>query len=171
MPQSYSIYKQEIKIFLNKIFSSLESPKILDVGPGIGTYAQLTPDHPMDCLEVFEPYIHNFNLNSIYKNVILGDVRTFDFRDYDFMIMGDILEHLSIKDATAVMNKVKEHEILCLVAVPYLYKQGPSRGNIHEIHLQPDLTPKLMKERYPDLQAIYEDTKYGYYVNFNPTKC
>jgi hypothetical protein len=43
-------------------------------------------------------------------------------------------------------------------------EQGEYEGNTHETHLQPDLTPDLMKERYPDLELIYGNGQYGYYV-------
>jgi hypothetical protein len=52
-----------------------------------------------------------------------------------------------------------------MIAVPYLYEQGEEFGNIHETHLQPDLTPEIMLERYPDLKLIYGDENYGYYGN------
>ena len=55
---------------------------------------------------------------------------------------------------------------LVMVAVPYLYEQGTEFGNVHETHLQPDLTPEVMATRYPMLHLLYGDEQYGYYANY-----
>jgi hypothetical protein len=31
--------------------------------------------------------------------------------------------------------------------------------------LQPDLTPKIMTERYPQLKLLIGNDRYGYYIN------
>jgi hypothetical protein len=107
-----------------------------------------------------------FDLNSKYNKVILGDIREFDFRDYDYIIMGDVLEHLSVKDAQQVIKRIQDLDILCLIAVPYNYEQGTYMDNVHETHLQPDLTPEIFLERYPMMKLLVGDDKYGYYINY-----
>lgn len=47
-------------------------------------------------------------------------------------------------------------------------EQGEHEGNIHETHLQPDLTPKIMEDRYPELELLYGSEYYGYYINKKP---
>lgn len=47
-------------------------------------------------------------------------------------------------------------------------EQGEHEGNIHETHLQPDLTPKIMEDRYPELGLLYGSEYYGYYINKKP---
>ena len=44
-------------------------------------------------------------------------------------------------------------------------EQGEHEGNVHETHLQPDLTPAVMETRYPELKLLYANQYYGYYVN------
>ena len=51
-----------------------------------------------------------------------------------------------------------------IVAVPYELEQGIEEDNIYEIHKQPDLTPKIMEERYPMLKLLYKNDIYGYYI-------
>ena len=80
--------------------------------------------------------------------------------------MGDVLEHLSVSDAKKILSIVKENDILCLVAVPYNYEQGTYMDNVHETHLQPDLTHELFLQRYPDFKLLIGDDKYGYYINY-----
>jgi hypothetical protein len=87
-----------------------------------------------------------------------------ELKGYDFYILGDVLEHFSVEDAKWFMNFLKSTGKQYLVAVPYQMEQGEYEGNTHETHLQPDLTPDLMKERYPDLELIYGNGQYGYYV-------
>lgn len=162
MPYSYGYYKQDIRNhFLEKIdYNS----KILDVGPGSGTYCKLlSPEYKMDALEIWEPYVDMFKLKDVYQNVIIGDVRHFDMSGYDYIILGDILEHLSIEDATMVLESISDKKYL--VAVPYLFEQGEEFGNIHETHLQPDLTEEIMISRY-GLNKLFSNDKYGYFINY-----
>jgi len=53
-----------------------------------------------------------------------------------------------------------------MIAVPFLYEQGEWEGNVYETHHQPDLTPAIMQERYPELNLLIGDNAYGYYVNY-----
>jgi SAM-dependent methyltransferase len=166
MPFSNGAYKNNVKKhFQTKIE---KGTKILDVGAGSGTYADLFKGlgYHIDCLEIWEPYVNQFNLREKYENVIIGDIRDFDFSKYDYIVMGDVLEHLTFNDAKIVLDKINESNKKCLIAVPYNYEQGSYEGNVYETHLQPDLTPSLMLERYPSLKLIFGDGGYGYYVNY-----
>lgn len=167
MPYSYGEYKEEVKKhFINYI---PKSTKILDVGPGCGTYSHLLKSHgfTIDCIEIWESYISQFNLHEHYNKVHIGNIMDFDISSYDYIIMGDILEHLSSKDAQLLITKIKNQNKKCLVAVPYEYEQGEYEGNPYEIHLQPDLTPSVMSNRYPSLRLLYGNNEYGYYINYD----
>lgn len=172
MPHSYPEFKQEFKQHFVNNFEKLT--KILDVGPGAGVYGKLLSQegYKIDCLEIWAPYVEQFNLHSIYDNVIIGDIRYFDISSYDYIIMGDVLEHLTFSDAKALLDKIEKNKIKCLVAVPYNYSQGASEGNVYETHWQPDLTPENVLTRYPNLKEL-EICKghngnpfYGYYINY-----
>jgi hypothetical protein len=165
MPYSYHKFKKEIK---EKILDNIgTSCKILDVGAGSGCYGDMLYGKyiKIDAIEIFADYIERFKLTEKYNNVIQGNIISFDFLDYDFIIMGDILEHLSITNAQLILSQIESSKKAVLVAVPYLYEQGEMFGNIHETHLQPDLTPEIMTKRYPQLNLLYGDSEYGYYVN------
>ena len=97
---------------------------------------------------------------------MLDNIMTFDFSGYDYMIMGDVLEHLSVNDATNLLKVIDEKKIKCLVAVPFLYEQGSYEGNHYETHLQPDLTPKIVQQRYKNLFLLLGNEYYGYYTNY-----
>lgn len=161
MPYSYSDFKPEIR---NHFLQNIKTDTfIIDIGPGAGSYAHLLPEYKMDAIEIYEPYINMFNLRSIYKNIYVEDVRNSDLSKYDYVILGDVLEHLSIEDALNLLEKIKDKKYL--VAVPYLFEQGEEYGNIYETHLQPDLTENIVIERY-GLKTLFSNNRYGYFINY-----
>jgi hypothetical protein len=166
MPYSSTAFKDEVKLH---IIENLDSnTKILDVGPGAGTYGKLLREHfTIDGLEIFEPYINKFNLNDIYHNVFVGNILAFDILNYDYIILGDILEHIPKYEAVDSVNRINYLEKKCLIAVPYLYEQGEYDGNIHETHHQADLTHEIFLNRYPSMHLLFKDDGYGYYINYD----
>lgn len=166
MPNSYTYFKQEIKQWI--IDNIPTSKRILDVGPGQGTYSDLLRDcgYRIDAVEVWAPYVDQFNLRAKYDNVYIASVMDFDWEKYDFIILGDVLEHLSVEDAQSLIDRMQMYGIRCMVAIPYMMIQdGTEYGNEYETHLQPDLTPEVMLKRYPSLKPVYINEWYGYYVN------
>ena len=168
MPYSSTAFKDDVKIHM---LSHLPpNTKILDVGPGSGTYGKLLSGYfQMDGLEIHEPYVDKFNLRSIYKNVMVGNIVTFDFSEYDYIILGDVLEHIPKEEAIDLVDRINNAGKKCLIAVPYLYEQDECEGNIYETHHQPDLTHELFLERYPSMHLLYKDDGYGYYINYKST--
>ena len=168
MPTSYPIYKDSVRNwFLQNV--PLDTT-ILDIGAGCGTYSDLIRGYgyKMDAVEIWEPYINQYGLKNKYGWVYEENVLKMPLDvlgAYDFYILGDVLEHLSVEDAEWLMKFLKFAGKQYLVAVPYVMEQGEYEGNIHETHLQPDLTPEIMAERYPDLELLYGNNFYGYYTN------
>ena len=165
MPNSYTYFKPEMRQWF--IDNVPTSKRILDVGPGQGTYSDLLRDlgYRMDAVEVWAPYVEQFNLRAKYDSVHIGNIMDFDIEGYDFIILGDVLEHLSKEDAVGLMVKINLYGIRCMVAVPYMMEQdGEEYGNTYETHLQPDLTPSIMLHRY-NLVPLYTNQWYGYYTN------
>jgi SAM-dependent methyltransferase len=167
MPYSYSLFKDEVKKHFIK--NVQKSVKILDVGAGSGTYALLLGDeYPnIDAIEIFPNYLDMFNLQDIYKNVIIGDILETDFDEYDYLIMGDVLEHMTFLQAKNLLDKITSKDKICLVAVPYMFEQGTEFDNVYETHHQPDLTKEIFLERYPQMKFLCGDDNYGYFVNYD----
>ena len=166
MPYSSTAFKNEVKLH---ILENLDATtKILDVGPGAGTYGKLLREHfTIDGLEIHEPYVNKFNLNDIYHNIFIGNILAFDIVKYDYLILGDILEHIPKYEAVGLVNRINQLGKKCLIAVPYLYEQGEYYGNIHETHHQSDLTHEIFLNRYPSMRLLFKDDGYGYYVNYD----
>ena len=164
MGGSYSYFKEDVANYLKKNFK--EDSTILDVGAGCGTYYEYLHDYfkNIDAVEVFRPNIEMYDLKSKYRNVFFSDIQELEYPYYDIIIFGDILEHLDVISAQKVLNYALERCKEVIVAVPYMYEQGPIKDNIYEIHKQPDLTKKVMKERYPQLKLLYGCDAYGYYI-------
>jgi hypothetical protein len=142
----------------------------LDIGAGCGTYSILLRDYgyKIDAVEVWEPYINQYKLKEKYDFVYNEDILKMPIdtiESYDFYILGDCLEHFSIDDAQWILNFFKIKNKKHIVAIPYMMFQEEYEGNKYEIHLQPDLTPENMLERYPDLELLYGNNFYGYYTN------
>ena len=165
MPESYKFFKPEIKQYFKHHVPA--STRILDVGPGIGTYSNLLRElgYSIDCIEIWEPYVDEYKLHDKYDNVHIGNILDFDISEYDYIILGDVLEHIDAKDAQKLIKSIIDLGKQCLVAVPYEMEQGEYHGNVHETHLQPDLTHSVMKDRYPQLTELYSNNFYGYYIS------
>ena len=168
MPTSYPLYKDSVRNwFLQNV--PLDTT-ILDIGAGCGTYSDLIRGYgyKMDAVEIWEPYIKQYGLKNKYGWVYEENVLKMPLDvlgAYDFYILGDVLEHLSVEDAEWLMKFLKFASKQYLVAIPYTMSQEEYEGNKYEIHLQPDLTPEIMLERYPDLELLYGNNFYGYYTN------
>lgn len=165
MPGSYPQGKDEIVDYI--INNNDISKLILDVGPGYGAYGKLlNKTYKIDCVEIFEKYISDYSLSSIYNNVHVGDICEFDYSKYDLIIMGDVLEHINTERAIELIENMSQSGKRLVVAVPYEYPQGEWGGNVYEAHLQSDLTPSIMNDRYPTLKLKFDFGVYGYYTNF-----
>lgn len=166
MPCSVLNFKTQVRDHIVNIVTP--SHKILDVGAGSGTYANLLAplNYNLYALEIYQPYLTQFALATMYVNVDVGDICTYDYSQYDYIIMGDVLEHIAVAPAQKLIKEMTAAGKKCLVGVPYMYPQGAVNGNQYEEHLQPDLTPDLMQERYPELKVLFRDLVYGYYINY-----
>jgi SAM-dependent methyltransferase len=181
MPGNWGYLGSDVKEYLIKNFDSTCS--ILDVGCGHGYYIKLLKDYfkKFDAVEIWKPYIEEYKLTEMYDNVFNVNILDFEFEYYDIIIMGDILEHLSRKDAKNLLNKIKDKCRELIVVVPYYLPQDEVFGNKYEIHLQPDLDDNIMSEYYPMLEIINLNgkelkipidmgTHYYYYCAFKKNK-
>ena len=132
--------------------------RVLDVGAGKGKYRLLLPEYShVDAVEIWSPYVTGYGLRDVYRTVYERDImkvaEEFSSTEvvYDVVIMGDVLEHLSLPDARATLNFLKDVARDIIVIVPYNYEQGEEHGNPYQRHEQPDLTVEIMHERYPEL--------------------
>lgn len=168
--RSFHYFKFEMVAYIASKFS--KKINILDVGPGDGIYAKLLKAADIDCnivgVEVYEPTFKELSTNELYSSVLHKDIVALPsefYADFDLYILGDVLEHLSVADGQKLITTLYNSGGMILAQVPYLYKQYVKDGNVNEIHLQPDLTPSVMEDRYPELQVLFTNNKSGVYTN------
>lgn len=140
MPYSSTEGKDLIKEF----FSKKDIRSVLDIGPGAGTYYDLlAPQFVAEwkAIEVWAPYIQQFGLERKYHEVIVADVRYFDWdslrEPIDLIILGDILEHMPYGAAYSLITKVNNKSRYFVVSLPIIhYPQGAEMGNPWETHVE-----------------------------------
>ena len=144
---------------------------ILDLGAGAGKYSKILLGiyKEIHAIEIFKPNISRFSLREKYKKVFNYNLMYFPYKKnvYDLIIMGDVLEHLSVKDSLIILDKLKNIADV-IVVVPYNYKQGGKClaviENKYEEHLQPDLTRENVTTRYVGLEELWTNKRCGVYL-------
>lgn len=160
---SYKFGKPEIKWYIVRHLP--KGAECLDVGACDGEYANLLGEYlTMDAVEVWEPNIKDHKLKDKYRMVVCEDIRDFKYIHYDLVIFGDVIEHMTVEEAQAVIEYAKEHSDMIIVAVPYRFKQDALYGNPYERHIQDDLTEDLFMERYKGFICEIPYYNYGYFV-------
>jgi len=163
MATSLPYGKTEILAWIKANFK--QNDTCLDVGAGSGTYAKLLDGYlEIDGCEIFWENVRRNELWKIYHELFVGDISRFQFFWYDLVIFGDVIEHMDVVKAQAVIEYAIPRCKDFIVAVPYLYPQGPVDGNEFERHIQDDLTPEVMAKRYPKLELLLDaGGNYAYY--------
>jgi len=155
---SYNIGKDVVCEWIRDSFTPKAT--VLDVGACNGKWRDLLPEYTMDAVEIFRPYAEKL---TGYRSVIIGDIFDFWYEWYDLIIFGDVIEHMSVEKAQAVLRYAQDRCFDMVIAVPYLYEQGEVDGNRWQAHLQPDLTPEIFADRYPGFDVIFATEDYAYF--------
>lgn len=170
MPFSTSIFKEQIEYFIKRIVKHSDI-KILDIGAGSGTYADLLrpTSTNIDAIEVFTPYIEEYNLWSKYKNVFNHNVMntSVDFSTYELIILGDVFEHLSEQDSKQLMDRIFKTDAEVIVAVPFNSPQDSMFNNEYERHLQPRITFQSILKTHKQLIPLCVRYDYGVFIKNN----
>jgi len=131
------------------------------VGFGSGIYGKLLRAFNYQNIAGVDAYgdnIKELGQDRIYDNIYIENILDFDFKYYDLIIFGDVLEHIELELAKNLLKRFIE-ENKCdniVVSIPYEYEQDEIYGNPYEKHLQPNVNQEYMKKHYPYLQLIDE---------------
>lgn len=157
---SYNYGKPEVCEWVRRNFAT--DATLLDIGACDGKWKMLLPEYwNFDAVEAWEP---NLRRLQAYRCVYHADIRDLKYDWYDLLIFGDIIEHLPVEDAQAVLEYAKPRCRDMIIAVPYLYKQDAIEGNTYEIHVQDDLTAEIFDQRYPGFEILCKPIQeYCYY--------
>jgi predicted TPR repeat methyltransferase len=122
---------------------------VVDIGPGSGTYIKLIKETAGCCvqarwigIEIWRPYIQQFQLESRYDSIINADVRTIDWQQLcpSVVIAGDVLEHMTKADAVQLVDKILSATKTLIVSIPirYMPQDEHRYENPHEAHIKDD---------------------------------
>lgn len=135
---------------------NLLSSNVLDVGPGFGTFSDVLKSNgyagSIDAVEIWQPYIDKYSLNSKYNKIYNEDIRNWKNFNYDVVLYGDILEHMSKEDAILVWENTKKYAKNAVITIPIIhYPQGASEGNPYEEHVKDDWTHEEVIETFDSI--------------------
>ena len=162
MPFSSDSGKAAIKQAVKRI-----NPKTgLDIGCGSGTYAKLFPDITWTGVEIWEPYVEKYGLKDIYRDLIIADARKFSTSaKYDVAIAGDVLEHMTVNEASALVKKLKKCAKYVIISIPLgHYPQEEYNGNPYEKHVVDNWFDEQVKGAFGMPLDSVIDNEIGVYV-------
>ena len=151
----------------------LRPTRVLDVGPGIGTYEELLrrllPNSRWTAVEIHAPYVARYELAEKYDEVLIGDVRAYQwYADWDLVIFGDILEHLELAEAIRVWRCALQRSKYVLASLPIVYyPQSEYEGNVHETH-RVRYDHELVKAVFPGIRQHFLGKQIGVYLAGGP---
>jgi hypothetical protein len=141
---------------------------VLDIGPGVGTYAKLLSEVPtsrVSGIEIYEPYVHTYRLNEYYDDITIGDARTVPFPEADVVIIGDVAEHMSEDEALQLWAKAGSAASQAVyLSIPVVhYPQGEIEGNHHEVHVVDDWNHERVLASFDGITDWWTGSEVGVY--------
>jgi hypothetical protein len=150
MPHSEPDNKEWV---LEQIVSTVKPKTVLDVGAGDAVYADLIrafiPNVNIYGIEIWEPYWDMFGLTQKYKGMLKIDVREFEDFDYDLVVFGDVLEHMTKEEAISVWGKAAAKAKWGIITIPIIHSpQEAAYGNPYEVHIKDDWSVEEVLESF-----------------------
>ena len=135
--------------------------KIVDIGPGSGTYINLIKEEHNCCtdaewisIEIWKPYIDQYKLESRYNQVINQDIRTVDWSSLSpisVVIAGDVLEHITKIEAIALVDNILSVAGTLIVSIPIVHmpQDDHTYENPYEAHVKDDWSHQEVMDTWP----------------------
>lgn len=147
------------------------NPKtVLDVGAGQGVYLNLIRESLGDkvivsAVEVWQPYIDQFNLENRYDYLYPIDVKDMISFDYDLVILGDVLEHMPEQDALSLWDRISKEARYAIISIPIIhYHQDAINGNPYEVHVEEDWSTSRVLEKFHSIIEHVEFPVTGVFI-------
>ena len=72
--------------------------------------------------------------------------------EYDLVMFGDVLEHMTKEDAIALWKKISKQAKYALISIPITHFHQPMvNGNPYEKHIKEDWTSEEVLESFPGI--------------------
>jgi hypothetical protein len=141
-------------------FQTLEQQWDINAGPLAG--------NKWTGVEVWEPYIKEFKLESRYDTIINQDVRELDYDSigpFDVAVAGDVLEHMTKEDAVKVVDNILNVATFLFISIPIIhYPQEAVHGNPYEEHIKDDWSHAEMMNTFPQIVKHHAGRRVGVYM-------
>lgn len=170
MPVSSHEGKEWILALLKRLNGYFDFRQVLDIGAGAGGYCRyLAPYFPemyWTALEIWQPYLELFKLESYYQRIIVADAREWSpDQAYDLVILGDVLEHMLAQEALDLVVKLLDYTQLALISIPIIHMpQEAAYGNPYERHVKDDWSHTEVLRRFPNVSLSLEGEEIGVYL-------
>ena len=158
---------QNGKTFIKQLVESAKPTTVLDVGAGSGTYAKFLniDKQNLTAVEIHEPYLEQFSLMEYYDKIIVEDIRNYQPDHYDLILLGDILEHMSVQEAKLVLEKCRKSSNLTIVSIPLgYYPQDEYQGNPYEKHVTDNWSHNEFIKIFGEPYQHHTEGEIGVYV-------
>lgn len=166
MPFSSENGKATIKWLMARL---PKKDRMLDIGVGCGTYRKLFPDGHWTGVEIWEEYVSRYHLKTLYNELIIADAAVapfdVDMTHYDVAFAGDVLEHMTVEEAQALVRRLRDCADTVIISIPIgHYPQDIFEGNPYEIHITDNWSRESFIEAFgkPTFSAI--DGEIGVFV-------
>lgn len=163
-----------LELIRTRFSDPLAAVTFLDVGAGAGTnlefYRPWFPNSRWIAVEAWEPYVARFHLADRYATVFVDDVRSLPLPPVDVVLLGDVLEHMSVEESTEVWCRARTaaRDGLVLASVPLgHYPQGAVNGNPYERHVS-TWTAETVDEHLPGARLVAVNDVVGLYASLVP---
>ena len=172
MPTSSQYGKPYTIAMLTALHKARPFATVLDMGCGEGFYrhrlAPCLPGARWIGVEVWEPYIREFELASHYDKIIQSDARDVDFaqlKTVDLVIFGDMLEHMPKEDAVLLVQRALAASAMVLISIPVVeYPQEEIHGNPYERHVKDDWNHYEVMSSFAGVSAFMIHDHIGVYI-------
>jgi 2-polyprenyl-3-methyl-5-hydroxy-6-metoxy-1,4-benzoquinol methylase len=161
----------ETKPWIAEHILKIKPSTVLDVGAGKGLYLNLVRDVlgkenvNVTAVEIWEDYINFFMLKMRYDKLIKADVREMDDFNYDLIILGDVLEHMSKEDAVDLWNKCSKQAKYAIISIPIIHHpQEAINDNPYEIHVKEDWSTQEVLDSFPSIISHAEFSVCGAFL-------
>ncbi len=141
---------------------------VLDIGPGVGTYAKLLRGPAvahLTGLEVWAPYVETYRLREHYDEIVIGDARTTRLPQADVVVLGDVLEHMPRTDALQLWERsATAARRAVYLSIPIVhYPQGEIEANPYEVHVEDDWDHDSVLQAFGGIGAHWLGSEVGVY--------
>jgi len=124
--------------------------KVIDIGIGFGKYGVLCREvldikfgrynrdewkTIINGIEVFKDYITPYH-KYIYNKIIIGDATKMHIKNYDVVLLCDVIEHLEHNKGIQFLDNLVRNNKFIIITTPAAFQHSePYNGNKHEMHL------------------------------------